>query len=275
MEIPIPTLHLFPKLDEKLVEVLRSLQPDEWNNRTLAKQWTVKDIASHLLDGNLRLLSMVRDQYFGNTPKGLHSYKDLVDFLNGLNADWVTATKRLSPKVIVDLLEHTGSECHEVLEKLDPFATAVFSVAWAGEAESKNWFHIAREYTERWHHQQQIREAVGKEGIMDREFYFPLIDTFMRALPYTYRNTPAREHAHVKVHVTTPVGGTWSLVYIHGSWTLSSSDTSPSAEITLDPSAAWKLFTKGISGEEAQRKIQFTGDASLCKPILSMLSVMA
>ena len=275
MEIPIRTIHLFPKLDNKLIELLLSLNTDEWNNTTLAKKWTVKDIASHLLDGNLRLLSMIRDNFFGNTPKGVNSYKDLVDFLNGLNADWVIATKRLSPKVIISLLEQTGTECYDVLKNLDPFATSLFSVAWAGEAESKNWFHIAREYTERWHHQQQIREAVGKQGIMDREFYFPLIDTFMQALPHTYRDIASPQNTHIKVNVTTEAGGSWSLLRLNNTWVLAASKIPATAEITFDPSTAWKLFTKALSGEEAKDKIQFAGDEKLCKPILSMLSVMA
>jgi uncharacterized protein (TIGR03083 family) len=275
MEIPIQTLHLFPKLDQKLVTLLRSLKPDEWNNRTLAKLWTVKDIASHLLDGNLRLLSMVRDDFFGHTPKGLNSYQDLVAFLNGLNADWVIATKRLSPQVIIQLLDQTGVECHEVLKNLDPFAPAPFSVAWAGETESKNWFHIAREYTERWHHQQQIREALGKQGIMDRELYFPLMDTFMRALPHTYRNTTAPELTHIKVSVTTEAGGSWSLLRQQGYWVLATSEIPPSAEIVIDPHTAWKLFTKGVSPDDAQHKIQFKGDKQFCAPILEMVSVMA
>ncbi|MEJ7682555.1 MAG: hypothetical protein WKG06_32810 [Segetibacter sp.] len=29
---------------------------------------------------------------------------------------------------------------------------------WAGEKKSKNWFHIAREYTEKWHHQMSSRQ---------------------------------------------------------------------------------------------------------------------
>jgi len=275
MEIPIKTIHLFPKLDQKLIGLLRSLQQEEWQYPTLAKQWTVKDVASHLLDGNLRLLSMVRDNFFGNTPKGVNSYQDLVGFLNGLNADWVLATKRLSPRVIISLLDQTGAEYHEILKSLDPFATSIFSVAWAGEAESKNWFHIAREYTEKWHHQQQIREAVGKQGIMDREFYFPLIDTLMQALPHAYRNTVSSENTHVRVIVTTEVGGSWSIIRLNNMWKLSSSEIPTTAEIILDPSTAWKLFTKGISGVEAKSKIQFAGDEQLCKPILSMLSVMA
>jgi len=60
MEIPIQTVHLFPKLDEKLLTLLRSFQPDDWAKPTLAKRWTVKDVATHLLDGNIRMLSMAR-----------------------------------------------------------------------------------------------------------------------------------------------------------------------------------------------------------------------
>jgi len=65
-------------------------------------------------------------------------------------------------------------------------------VSWAGEEESANWFDTAREFTERWHHQQQIRLAVNKPGIVTREFYFPVLDCFMRALPYAY--APCREN---------------------------------------------------------------------------------
>ena len=50
--IPIQTLHLFSVLDELLIELLKSLTEEEWNAQTVAKKWTVKDIASHLLDGN-------------------------------------------------------------------------------------------------------------------------------------------------------------------------------------------------------------------------------
>src|SRR5688572_10495340 len=103
MHIPIPTLHLFPKLDQKLIELLKSLSIDEWSRPTLAKQWTVKDIASHLLDGNIRTLSFSRDQFFGERPDAINSYQDIVDYLNRLNADWVKATKRVSPTVLIEL----------------------------------------------------------------------------------------------------------------------------------------------------------------------------
>ena len=276
MQIPIPTLHLFPKLDQKLLELLKSLSAEEWNKPTLAKQWTVKDIVSHLLDGNIRTLSFSRDQYAGERPEKVDGYQDLVDYLNRLNADWVKATKRVSPVVLIELLEITGKEYVEQLKKLDPFAPAIFSVAWAGQTESPNWFHIAREYSEKWHHQQQIREAVLKPGIMTQEFFYPLIDTFMQALPHTYRNVNAEEGTFLTVEITSDMGGPWFLEKSGKNWSLQKNHSGNiQAEIIIDPDTAWKLFTKGLSGADAERKIKFKGNLELGKPILSMLSVMA
>ncbi len=275
MEIPIHTIHLFPKLNEKLIELLRSLTPEEWSKPTLAKQWTVKDIATHLLDINLRVISQMRDHYVGEPPTKIESYRDLVDYLNRLNADWVKATKRLSPGVLIELLEITGKEHHEQLNKLDPFKPALFAVSWAGQTESPNWFHIAREYTEKWHHQQQIREAVGKPGIMTKEFYSPLIETFMQALPYTYRNTKAENGTCIRVSITSEIGGTWYLQKETAGWRMTNEGCVVNTEIFIDPDTAWKLFTKGLSPADAEKRIQFGGDFSLGKPVLSMLAVMA
>lgn len=276
MEIPIQTLHLFPTLDEKLIELLQSLTPEEWNLPTLAKQWTVKDIASHLLDGNIRLISIARDGHLSKPSEPIASYQDLVQYLNQLNADWVNATRRMSPAVLIELLSATGNEYYEQLKKLKPSEPAVFSVAWAGQTESPNWFHIAREYTEKWHHQQQIRDAVNKPGIMSREFFYPLIDTFMQALPHTYRSVQAEPATVVKVTVTTESGGEWFLERQAESWSLSKTQSKNiHAEVTLYPDTAWKLFTKGMSPAEAEQKIKFSGNLALGKPVLTMLSVMA
>ncbi|HEY9049657.1 MAG TPA: maleylpyruvate isomerase family mycothiol-dependent enzyme [Ohtaekwangia sp.] len=275
MPVPIPTLHLFPILDKKLVELLRSLSPDDWQKPTRAKQWTVKDIASHLLDGNLRTLSISRDKFFGESPGNINSYQDLVYFLNQLNADWVKATRRLSPTVLIHLLETTGTLYHEHLSSLDPMADAIFSVAWAGEERSLNWFHIAREYTEKWHHQQQIRETVGQDGITTRALYYPVLDTFLQALPHHYRSTSASDGATITIVITGEAGGAWSIVYHDYQWKFTTRPSSPSCTITLKDEDAWKLFTKGLTLAEAQACIQLQGDRSLGEPIFTMLSVMA
>lgn len=277
MIVPIQTIDLFPKLDQKLIEVLRSLTPADWQRPTLAKLWTAKDIATHLLDGNVRTISIVRDTYFGDPPDSLDGYHDLVNYLNRLNADWVKATRRMSPAVLIELLEITGHEYHRILSTLDPFAPAVFAVSWAGHQQSPNWFHIAREYTEKWHHQQQIREAIGKPGtLMTRELFHPLIDTFMQALPYAYRHVAADKNTAINVTVNTDIGGEWLLLMQQDGWALKKSRVGTiHAEITLDPVTAWKLFTKGITPEEARGKIRIQGDHAWGEPLLSMLAVMA
>ncbi len=89
-------------------------------------------------------------------------------------------------------LEMTDPLLYQHFKALPPFEPAGVSVAWAGEAQSFNWFDIAREYTEKWLHQQHIREAVSRPVLAERRWLHPVLDTFMRALPYTYRGVAGR-----------------------------------------------------------------------------------
>lgn len=275
-DIPIDVVDLLPALDEQLLELLRSLTPTEWQKQTIAKQWTVKDVAAHLLDGNIRILSILRDHYFGEQPD-IRSHQDLVDFLNGLNADWIKAMKRVSPQMLLFLLEQTGPPFCQYLKTLDPLDRSVLAVDWAGEAESKNWMEIAREYTEKWLHQQQIRDAVGKPGLLTREWFYPFIDIFMLALPHTYRNIEAANGTHIRVTVTTEIGGSWSLIRVNDSWQLSKTQhTEPAtAELILDPDTAWKLFSKSWRPEQVKDTIRIKGNRQLAETALGMVSVMA
>lgn len=276
MIIPIPTTHLFPVLDQQLMELLQSLSKDDWYKATIAKKWQVKDIAAHLLDGNIRTLSLSRDQHSLQPNKPINNYKELVDYLNELNAQWVQASKRMSPALIMDLLAYTGKPYCDYIASLDPFEEALFSVAWAGETVSKNWFHVAREYTEKFIHQQQIREAVGKPGLFSRELFYPFIDTFMCGLPHTYRDVQAADGTVIGMQVTTDAGGNWYLLRNNGLWQLvKETDKDIAAAITIDPDTAWKLFSKGITADEAMPKVQLTGDRALGTVALRMVSVMA
>ena len=271
----IQTLHLFPILDKKLLALLRSLTPEEWNLPTIAKLWTVKDIATHLLDGNMRTLSLSRDKHTIQPDRDINSYDSLVGYLNQLNADWVKATRRLSPRVLIELLETTGEQYSSYLQTLDPNSQAIFSVAWAGEETSSNWFHIAREYTEKWHHQQQIREATGKQGLLTRELFYPFIETLLYGLPHTYRNEVAGEGTTIKITIDTEIGGSWYLRFIENKWGLGSTTTGTvDAELVIPPDIAWKLFTKGLKPEMAIERCQISGNTELAKVALNLIAVM-
>jgi uncharacterized protein (TIGR03083 family) len=274
--IPIETLHLFPVLDELLIELLKSLTEEEWNAKTVCKKWTVKDIASHLLDGNLRALSISRDHFFGEKPENINSYSDLVNFLNQLNMTWTNATKRLSPTVLIDLLESTGKQYAEHLQTLNPFENAIFSVAWAGEETSLNWFHITREYTEKFLHQQQIRNAVGKQALLTTTLFYPFIHTFMQALPHVYASVKAQNGTIISIVVTTEIGGQWNIIKDDENWRfITSFDEEPASTVKISPDDAWLLFSKGITPAEAQEKVEIIGNKDLGEIALNMVSVMA
>lgn len=273
---PIYTADLFPKLEARLIELLRSLSAEDWERQTVAPLWRVKDVAAHLLDTSMRRLSMLRDGFFGEKPESGDTRQELVAFLNRLNADWVKAFQRISPAVLIDLLEHSSAAVCEYIQRMDPNAEAVFPVAWAGETSSLNWFDVAREYTERWHHQQQIRLAVKKPGIMDRELYFPVLDTFMRALPFHYRAVTASEGSLIEFRITGDAGGSWFLQRHDGRWRLmAAAPGHHQCRVEFSQDIAWRIFTKGIGKDAALRELTIDGDRELGFRVLDLVAVMA
>jgi hypothetical protein len=231
---------------------------------------------AHLLDTCLRRLSFGRDRLDATPSRPIAGYRDLVAYLNDLNAQWISATRRLSPAVLMDLMDLAGPQLHRYFGSLDPEATARFGVAWAGEAESPTWFDIGREYTERWLHQQQIREAVGAAGLTGRRWLNPALDIFMRALPFSYQAVEAPPRTTVVIEIQGDAGGVWTLAREAAGWTLmAGDDPGAGARVSLDQETAWKLFSKGLSPEQASRRIIIAGDARLGRPVLGTLAVMA
>src|ERR1051325_11868878 len=93
---PILVADLFPELLDGLIELLTSLSPEDWNRKTVCPQWTVKDIASHLLGGECGILSRKRDAYLPS-GKEIESWEQLVAFINNLNAVGEKAPQRQNP----------------------------------------------------------------------------------------------------------------------------------------------------------------------------------
>src|SRR5579859_7299431 len=207
---PILCAHLLRAVDDKLINLLRSLTPGEWSLPTVAPLWSVRDVAAHLLDTALRKLSIVRDSHFVEAAH-IGSPQALIALVNRLNEEGVTVYRRLSPPVLIDLMKMASEQSALFHESLDPFARAAFAVSWAGEENSLNWFDTARELTERWHHQQQIRLATNRPGIIVPSLYHPVLDCFMRGLPHLYRDVRAPVGTALLVTITGDCGGQWLL----------------------------------------------------------------
>jgi len=272
---PVLVLDRFVPLHAELIALLRGLSPEEWHRPTACALWSVRDIAAHLLDDDLRRLSFHRD---GQPPPGSGpvSGAELVALVNRMNGEWVAVARRMSPRVIVDLLEVTGPWVVALFRATDPFAPGFWSVSWAGEESSPHWFDVGRDYTERWLHQEQIRDAVGARPLTGREWLHPVLDLFVRALPFAYRNTAAPAGTTIVVAIEGEAGGEWTLRRDEQRWGLyAGAAPEPAATVTMTDDAAWRLFAKQLKGEAARGRVSVAGDQALGDVARTALAVLA
>lgn len=271
---PILCAPLLRKVDAKLIELLSSLAPEEWDLQTVAPQWKVRDVAAHLLDTPLRKLSLVRDSCFVEAVT-IRSAQDVVDLVNRLNREGVAVYRRLSPQVLIDLMKIACDQSARFHESLDPFAPATFPVSWAGEDASLNWFDTARELTERWHHQQQIRFATNRPGIMTPELYHPVLDCFVRGLPHAYRDVAAPTGTTLHLGISGECGGRWHLLKAAAKWSLVARASGTfAARVIVPQEIAWRVFTKGIDRDAARAQIQIEGDRALGERVLGLTAIV-
>lgn len=272
----IEVRHLFPELYSELITILQNLSPSEWNFPTSSIKWSVKDIVAHLIDTDLRRISIQRDNLTPPTiGRQIEDYSQLVEYLDHLNNTWIETTKRFSPGVLIDLLEYVRVEIPKLFNSIEMNSEALFSVSWAGEEKSETWFDIAREYTEKWYHQQQIREAVGKPLLISKKWIYPLLDTFIRGLPYTYQKVfPLHPYATILINIEDLAEGKW-ILRKNNSWKLFVGDSPDySSKIVLNSDTAWRMFSRNISREKAQQKIYIEGDSELGRVILELVTFM-
>jgi uncharacterized protein (TIGR03083 family) len=271
---PILCAHLLRRVDERLIDLLSSLTSSEWDVQTIAPLWKVRDVAAHLLDTALRKLSMVRDSCYVERVN-IRSPQDLITLVNCLNREGVTVYRRLSPPVLIDMMRVACEQSARFHESLDPFAPATFAVTWAGEETSLNWFDTARELTERWHHQQQIRLATHRPGIMTPELYYPVLDCFMRALPNLYRDVDATVGTSLLLEISGECGGRWLLSRGSTQWGFVKPVVGEFASrVTIPQELAWRVFTKGIDRDAARRQIEVEGNRDLAEKVFQLTAVV-
>lgn len=181
----------------------------------------------------------------------------------------------MSPPLICELLGFTGNLVNEYFQTADMYATGA-PVRWAGSDPAPVWLDVAREFTERWHHQQHIRDAVGKPGCTGSYYLSPVLATFAYALPQTFRDVDALEGTIVSLTVIGEAGGSWSLVREESGWQLSiGKPDQPQAEVELPADTAWRLFTRGIPKEKALAQAKMSGNQRLAEKVLGTTAIIA
>ena len=184
------------------------------------------------------------------------------------------ATRRVSPRLLCELLAVTGEATERYLASLELFAVEE-SVSWIRPDPVPNWLDVARQYTERWTHQQQIRDAVGVPGLQEPAFLAPVLATFVQALPRAFTGVPAAVGTTVGVVIAGEAGGSWVLTRTPHGWRLAAGTaTAPLARVALEAETAWRLWTKGIRPDAAQAAVSISGDRALGLPVLDAVAII-
>jgi uncharacterized protein (TIGR03083 family) len=269
---PVLVLPLFPLERAALLGLLRALGSEAWMRPTVAGDWTVKDIVSHLVADDLGRVSRQRD---GHREDRGPDFEPLSAFIDRRNADWVQATRRLSPAILISLLEFGGRETQAMFEAVDPFALGG-SVSWAGPDPAPVWLDLAREFTERWHHQQQIRDALGEPLLTDPVFLRPVLATFAFSLPPAFREDDVPTGTTVDIRVDGPSGGTWSVIREAANWGLRvGASPAPTASVSMDEGTAWRMYVRAMPRNEVERSSILDGDDSLARRVLEAFALVS
>jgi uncharacterized protein (TIGR03083 family) len=272
----VDTRPLFRPVSAGLVRLLRGLPIEAWQRPTVAGAWLVRDVVAHLLDTTLRRLSFHRDAMPPPPPaRAIASERDFIAFINDVNAQWVVSARRLSPRVLTDLFERAAGESADWFESLPLEAPALFPVSWAGEDTSAGWFDVGREFTELWHHREQIRMAVDAGDPDDPRHLRAVLDVAARGLPHAFRDVPAEDGASVVIDITGASGGRWTLMRKAACWTLWWGDVaSPTARVRVADVAAWQVLFNAMRGPEAERAVEIEGRLELGRALLRARSVI-
>jgi uncharacterized protein (TIGR03083 family) len=260
---------LFAKERSAFLELLGDLDVGDWDRATVCPGWTVKDVTAHVLHDDLRRLAGMRDGHQGPPPE---DGEPLADFSRRVNQEWVAAARCLSTRQLVELLTLTGGQVAGMWQQQDLEADAT-AVSWAGLDTSPVWLDAAREFTEYWTHQQQVRDATSRPGLTGSAFLVPVLDTFLRALPFTLANTDAAPGAQVTI--TGEAAMVWVATRESTGWRLDRGAAGrPVVLVEADGDTMWRLCTRSITPQAARARVRVHGDPGLGDQVLEIVSII-
>jgi len=211
----VDTRPLLPLLRAELTALLAGLSEPDWARATACPGWPVHEVAAHLLGVELGNVSVRRDRWRLGPGHG----EDPDAWLNAFNQQWVAAAQRISPALLIELLDVAGQRFEEYLATLDLDAPGG-PVKWAtGAHPAPVWLDVAREYMERYVHQQQIREATGRPRL-GAAFTGPVLTTAAHALPRALDRVIRPAGTVVTFTAEGEGGGSWQVVRTPAGWEL-------------------------------------------------------
>jgi uncharacterized protein (TIGR03083 family) len=258
---------LFEVERARLLDLVGALGPADWAKPSPCPGWSVLGLAAHLLGDDFGLLAAQRDGHLGTpAPAGL-SGQEFIRWLDEMQVEWVHAARRLSPRLVTDLLGWTGSQVVDLVRSQDPSAVTA-TVSWAHSEPVPVWLDQARELSERWIHRQQILQAVDRPSDLRPDLAEPVLDGLRWAYPFRLRPHRRPAGSTVCITVTGPeVRARWTLVSDSSSWQFRPDTGRPIvAELRMTDEQAWRLLSNNFR-ETLDGDLEMSGEPDIVETL--------
>jgi hypothetical protein len=216
---------------------------------------------SHLVNGDLGMLSRERDHYLGTRSPDGADESEFIEWLDVLMQEWVSATRGLSPRVTIGLLRWSGPQMVQHFAAQDQMARTAH-VQWAGPELSPVWLNQVRELSEFWIHRQQLLDALDREPDLRSDVLGPVFDGLRWAYPFRLASQKRPLGDTVTIDISGPVAATWHIVASEEGWNFAEVTSNQVATIAMSTDEAWRLLTNNLSPER-QAALTTSGDSVL------------
>jgi uncharacterized protein (TIGR03083 family) len=261
-EPPCDAASLFVAERARLSELLATLDRADWDRPSPCPGWSVLGLCCHLVGDDLGFLARHRDGYLGTPGPEQGGEAEFIAWLDDLQAEWVRAARRLSPRVVVGLLDWAGPQIAETMRGEDPRAVTA-SVSWAGTGPVPAWLDQVRELSEYWIHRQQLLWALGRPSDLRADLAGPVLDGLRWAYPFRLGQVRAEPGDTVTISISGPVAVTWQLVATTTGWEYRE-EPGPRvvASLGMTTGQAWRLLTNNLPATERAR-LAASGDETV------------
>ncbi|HEY1988909.1 MAG TPA: maleylpyruvate isomerase family mycothiol-dependent enzyme [Acidimicrobiales bacterium] len=258
---------------DRLLEMLATLGPSDWEKPTPCPEWSVLALCSHLVGVDVSSLSRNRDHHHGSVPPMGASEAEFIGWIDNLQMEWVGSARRLSPRVVIDLLAWSGPQLVEMFEGEDPTVRTAH-VSWAGSDPVPAWLNQVRELSEYWIHRQQLRQALDLPADLRPDLVGPILEGLRWAYPFRLGEVPAATGDTVVIAIHGPFAATWPLVATDIGWEFSDGPGARVvAELSMTTDQAWRLLSNNLSPDD-RSQLGFSGDQRIQAVILRTRAII-
>ena len=197
---------------------------------------------------------------------------EFIEWLDELMQEWVSATRGLSPRVVIGLLGWSGPQMVQQFAAQDQMARTAH-VQWAGLEPSPLWLNQVRELSEFWIHRQQLLDALDREPDLRSDVLGPVFNGLRWAYPYRLASQTRPLGDTVTIDISGPVAATWHIVASEQGWNFAEVMGNQVATIAMSTDEAWRLLTNNLSPER-QAALATSGDSVLLEVLRNTRAII-